>query len=191
MRIAVVQIAVILTTELTRMFSIFVKTSLLCQLFSDAGAIDVSDSQELTATHTIHAVSATVSSLSVEGANDLGARLAVRLLVPLIQIGSDIQYTAALVSTLEHHSPQSDSEAKILLSLCRKLVERKNVRVMDGCVSIVMARYLQYKKQERPRAVIYWLLTGLEIESKVLCDGPTGSSSWQNALSVGTASMAG
>ncbi|KAL3895892.1 MAG: hypothetical protein SGARI_007315, partial [Bacillariaceae sp.] len=162
-----------------------VMTSLLCQLFSDAGAIDESDSKELTAVHTIHASSAIVSSLAVEGASDLGARLAVKLLVPLIQIGSDIQYTAALVSTLEHHAPHSDSEAKRLLSLCRKLIERKNVRVMDGCVSICLARYCKYKNEERPGGYVYWLLMGLEIESKVLCDGPTGSGSWQNALSSG------
>ena len=133
----------------------------------------------------MHATSAIVSSFAREKASDLGARLAVKLLVPLITIDSDIQYTAALANTLEHHAPQSDSEAKILLSLCRKLVERKNVRVLDGCVSICLSRYLQYKKQERPGGAMYWLLTGLEMESKVLCDAPLGTGSWQNALSSG------
>jgi hypothetical protein len=161
------------------------KTSLLCQLFFDAGAFNEMESDSLLAAHTMHATSAIISSLAVEGANDLGVRLAVRLVLPLIKIGSDIQYTAALANTLEHLAPQSDSEAKVLLSLCRKLVERKNVRVLDGCVSICLARYIHYKKYERPGGAMYWLLTGIEMESVVFCDGPKRSGSWQNALASG------
>ncbi|KAL3903704.1 MAG: hypothetical protein SGILL_010346, partial [Bacillariaceae sp.] len=161
-------------------------TSLLCQLFSDAGILgDPSESDPQTIATTMHATSAITSSLAVEGARDLGARLVARLLLPLIKIGSDIQYTAALVETLEHHSPSSDSDAKSLLALCRKLVERKNVRVLDGCDAICMARYVQYKKEGRPGGAVFWLLTGIELESLVLCDGANRSGSWQNALSHG------
>lgn len=162
------------------------QTSLLCQLFSDAGVLgDREQSESLTVANTMHATSAITSSLALEGVRDLGARLAVRLLLPLIKIGSDIQYTAALVDTLEHHSPSSDVDAESLLALCRKLVERKNVRVLDGCDSICLARYLHYKKEERPGGAVFWLLTGIELESLVLCDGPMRSGSWQIALSNG------
>ena len=81
------------------------------------------------------------SSLATEGQFDLGTRLSVRLLVPYIKSGDDVEIAAALANTLEHHSPGSDAEANTVLALCQKLVERKNVRVLDGCVSLIIARH--------------------------------------------------
>ena len=133
----------------------------------------------------IGASSAIRSSLATEGYHDLGTRLAVRLLLPHIEIDSDLRITANLTDTLEHHSPRSDAEAKSLLSLCRKLIERKNVRVLDGCTSICIARYLYYISEHRPGGAVYWLLTGMELESLVLCEGSKRSGSWQRALSSG------
>jgi hypothetical protein len=125
------------------------------------------------------------SSLSIEGHHDLGTRLTARMLIPFITINSDVRITANLVDTLEHHYPNSDAEANILLSLCRRLIERKNIRVLDGCVSICLARHQHYLKENRPGGAVHWLLTGMDLESLVLCDGPKRSGSWQRALSSG------
>jgi hypothetical protein len=133
----------------------------------------------------IDASTAIRSSLGTEGANDLATRLAVRLLLPHVKIDSDLRITANLVNTLEHYSPKSDADAKGLLSLCRKLAERKNVRVLDGCDSICLARFMHYTRERRPGGAIDWLLQGIELESFVFCDGPRRSGSWQRSLSSG------
>ena len=154
---------------------------MLSQLLGEANLVNGPSDTELL----VGAASSVRSSLANEGHHDLGTRLAVRLLLPHIQIDSDLRITATLVNTLEHHSPNSDSEAKGLLSLCRNLIERKNVRVLDGCSSICLARYRYYMDKNFPGVAIHWLLTGIELESLVLCDGPKRSGYWQRALSSG------
>jgi len=159
---------------------------LLSQLLGDANVLtNPSDVYNLESELLIEASSAIRSSLATEGYHDLGTRLAVRLLLPHIEIDSDLRITANLTDTLEHHSPRSDAEAKGLLSLCRQLIERKNVRVLDGCTSICIARYLYYISEHRPGGAVYWLLTGIELESLVLCEGSKRSGAWQRALSSG------
>jgi Nup85 Nucleoporin len=166
--------------------TIALQTSLLCQIFDDAQILtSVSDKYSLSLELLIGASFAIRSSLAIEGHHDLGARLAVRLLLPFMTIDSDVRITANLVNTLEHHSPSSDAEANTLLSLCRKLVERKNVRVLDGCVSICLARYQYYINESRPGGAVHWLLTGMDLESQILCDGPKRTGAWQRALSSG------
>lgn len=108
------------------------------------------------------------SSLATEGHNDVATRLTARFLVPHIKVRADISITATLVEILEHHYPKSDAEANALLGLCRNLVERKNVRVLDGCVSICLARYRHYLKDQRPGGAFHWLLVGMEFESLIL-----------------------
>jgi hypothetical protein len=125
------------------------------------------------------------SSLATEGHHDLGTRLAVRLLLPHVEIDADLRITANLVDTLEHHSPQTDAEANTLVSLCHKLVERKNVRVLDGCVSIALSRYQHFLRDQRPGGAVHWLLKGMELESLVLCNGAKRTGAWQRALSTG------
>lgn len=125
------------------------------------------------------------SSLAVEGHHDLGTRLAVRLLLPHVKPDGDVQIAATLAETLEHHTPQTDAEANTLLSLCRNLVERKHVRVLDGCVSIALSRHRHYLVDQRPGGAVHWLLTGMELESLVLCDGAENSGPWQRDLSSG------
>jgi hypothetical protein len=125
------------------------------------------------------------SSLATEGHHDLGTRLAVRLLLPHVEIDADLRITANLVDTLEHHSPQTDAEANTLVSLCHKLVERKNVRVLDGCVSIALSRYQHFLRDQRPGGAVHWLLKGMELESLVLCNGTKRTGAWQRALSTG------
>ena len=125
------------------------------------------------------------SSLATEGHHDLSTRLSVRLLLPYVKINGDLRVTAAVAETLEHHSPQTDAEANTLLSLCHKLVERKNVRILDGCIAIVLARYRHFLHDQRPGGAVHWLLTGMELESLVLCDGSKRTGAWQRALATG------
>lgn len=146
---------------------------------------NVSDKYSLNLELLIGASFAIRSSLAIEGHHDLGSRLAVRMLLPFITIDSDVRITANLANILEHHFPNSDAEANSLLVLCQKLVERKNVRVLDGCVSICLARYQHYLNENRPGGAVHWLLTGMDLEALVLCDGPKRSGAWQRALSSG------
>ena len=85
---------------------------------------------------------------------------------------------------MEHHFPQTDAEATSLLELCNKLVARKNIRVLDGCISIVLARYRHFLADERPGGAVYWLLVGMGLEAKVLL-GEKRSGAWQRALATG------
>jgi hypothetical protein len=94
-------------------------TSLLCDLLDEAEVLPESDDGlSLKTEFLINASTAIRSSLATEGANDLATRLAVRLLLPHVKIGSDLRIIANLVNTLEHYSPKSDADAKGLLSLC-------------------------------------------------------------------------
>eukprot|EP00526_Cylindrotheca_closterium_P029351 CAMPEP_0113658994 /NCGR_PEP_ID=MMETSP0017_2-20120614/32080_1 /TAXON_ID=2856 /ORGANISM="Cylindrotheca closterium" /LENGTH=701 /DNA_ID=CAMNT_0000573433 /DNA_START=1 /DNA_END=2102 /DNA_ORIENTATION=+ /assembly_acc=CAM_ASM_000147 len=146
-----------------------VMTSLLCNLLDDAEILpEVSTSYSLKTELLLNAAFAIHSSLATEGHNDVATRLTARFLVPHIKVKGDIRITAALVDTLEHHYPKSDAEANALLGLCRSLVERKNVRVLDGCVSICLARYRHYLKDQRPGGAFHWLLVGMEFESLIL-----------------------
>jgi hypothetical protein len=93
------------------------------------------------------------------------------------------------VDAIEHHSPSSDTEAKHLLSLCHKLVERKNIRVLDACSSICLARHAHYIREQQPAGATFWLATGMQCEALALCDGPTQTNAWQRSLSAGACSQ--
>lgn len=157
-----------------------------------------SDNYSLKTELLLNAAFAIHSSLGIEGHQDVGTRLTVRFLLPCIKIDSDVRITATLVNTLEHHAPKTDAEANVLLALCRKLVERKNVRVLDGCVSICLARYRYYLQDQRPGGAVHWLMVGMEFESLVLGSNNNSSSNnkkgtnkeaaganWQQALESG------
>jgi hypothetical protein len=173
-------------TTLTMICSLFLQTCLLCQLLHDAQMIlDPSENYSVKSELLLNAAFALRSSLATEGQHDLGARLAVRLLVPYVKTGDDVEIAAAIVNTLEHHAPETDAEANTILALCLKLVERKSVRVLDGCISIVLARYRHFLSDQRPGGAVHWLLKGIELESLVLCDGPQRTGAWQETLSTG------
>lgn len=127
------------------------------------------------------------SSFATEGKPDIGTRLVVRLLIPHIKVEGDIAVTATMVNALEHHYPETDAEASILLDLCRKLVERKNVRVLDGCVSVCLARYRHFLSDERPGGAVHWLLTGMELEALCFAVPDPSSNSSVMAVSTGVA----
>jgi hypothetical protein len=147
--------------------------------------LDPSDNYSVKSELLFNGAFALRSSLATEGQHDLGARLSVRLLVPYVKTGDDVEIAAAIVNTLEHHSPETDAEANTILQLCLKLVERKNVRILEGCISIVLARYRHFRSDQRPAGAVHWLLKGIELESMVLCDGPQRTGAWQETLSTG------
>ena len=124
------------------------------------------------------------SSQATNGHYDQGTRLAIRLLLPYATPDGNLRIAAAIGEILEHHTPQSDAEARTLLSLCRKLVEQKSVRVLDGCVSLALSRYRYYFADQRPGGAIHWLVTGMELESAVLSNA-FASRSWQRDLTCG------
>lgn len=124
------------------------------------------------------------SSHAANGHHDQGVKLSIRLLLPYATPGGDLRITATIGEILEHHTPQSDAEARTLLSLCRKLVKQNSVRVLDGCVSVALTRYRHYLADQRPGGAIHWLVTGMELESTVLSSA-TASPSWQRNLSCG------
>eukprot|EP00980_Cylindrotheca_fusiformis_P028614 scaffold22620_cov131-Cylindrotheca_fusiformis.AAC.9 len=176
-----------------------VMTSLLCNLLDEAQILpQASDKYDLKTELLLDAAFAIHSSLGMEGHDDLGTRLTVRFLLPYIKVDSDVRITATLVNTIEHHSPKTDAEANALLALCRSLVERKNVRILDACVSICLARYRYYLQDQRPGGAVHWLMVGMEFESLVLGnpkkngskkDGTTAKdvpeSNWQRPLESG------
>jgi hypothetical protein len=178
----------ILTLPRTCCFSLFMsapQTSLLCNLLDDVGVIpkfstDYSIQTELL----LNAAFAIRSSFAAEGQSDLGIRMVVRLLLPHIKVNSDVAITASMVDALEHHYPQTDAEATALLDLCRKLVVRKNVRVLDGCIGICLARYRYFLSDERPGGAVHWLLTGMDMEALCL-HGPNQSAGGLKAVSTG------
>ena len=145
----------------------------MCNLLDDARIIPkLSDDYSIPTELLLSAAFAIRSSLAVEGQRDLGTRLVVRLLLPHIKVDGDVAIAASMVNALEHHYPQTDAEATMLLDLCHKLVERKNLRVLDGCVAICLARYRFFLADERPGGAVHWLLTGMNLEA--LCrSGPT------------------
>lgn len=164
---------------------VFLQTSLLCELLDDAKLLpSLSSDFSIKLELLLNASFALRSSFATEGHHDIGTRMVVRFLLPHIKVESDLRITANMVDTLEHHSPGTDAEAKSLLELCRKLVERKNIRVLDGCVSIAVARYRHFLADERPGGAIYWLIVGMGLEAKVLL-GDKRSGAWQRALATG------
>ncbi len=92
--------------------------------------------------------------------------------LPSITPKADVKIAAFLTNRLEHYAPQTDAEANALLELLRDKVQRQNVRLLDGCVSICLARYLHYKnKEERPGGAVHWLVTGMAMESLIYSSG--------------------
>lgn len=96
---------------------------------------------------------------------DTAAQLVVRLLLPFAKPKGDPSIVATLGSTLEHHTPGSDVEASNLIALCKRLVEKKSILVLEGCVSLALSRHRKYMKEERPGGAVHWLLVGMELEA--------------------------
>jgi hypothetical protein len=119
--------------------------------------------------------SAAILSSLADSNPGVGTRLAIRLLLPYAAQKGNTPIVATITDILDHHAPQTDAEARSLLTLCRPLVEQKSVRVLDGCVSIILHRYRSYVSRQIPGGGITWLLTGIEFESLVLAALTQGS----------------
>jgi hypothetical protein len=119
--------------------------------------------------------SAAILSSLADSNPGVGTRLAVRLLLPYAAQQGNTPIVATITDILDHHAPQTDAEARSLLTLCRPLVEQQSVRVLDGCVSIVLHRYRSYVHRQIPGGGIPWLLAGIEFESLVLAALEQGS----------------
>ena len=146
------------------MHVLLAQTSLLCNLFMDGEH----DLPVYLQTELLKAGAFALSSSLAGTSSDAGARLAVRLLLPFAKPSADPSIVATLGETLSRHTPSSDLEAKNLIQLCRPLVGKESVRVLDGCVSLVLSRYRSYLANNRPSGALHWLLVGIELET-LLC----------------------
>jgi len=171
-------------------------TALLTNLFTEAELVsnpDVNpDSLNIQTELMLVASNAILSSLS-ESQQDVGVRLSTRLLLPYARPDGDVRVTATLAETLQRHAPQSDAETKQLLGLCRPLIERKSIRILDGCVGLCLARYRYYMADQRPGGAIHWMLKGVELERLIYSTKTTSDnddsnlsvSDWQHVLASG------
>ena len=107
------------------------------------------------------------SSLTAAGYPDRATQSVVRLLLPFAKPSADPSIVATLGQTLERYSPGSDEEAMVLIDLCRRLVERKSVLVLEGCVSMALSRHRMLLKDARPGGAVHWLLVGMEMEASL------------------------
>ena len=126
---------------------------------------------------------AIVSSLASSD-SDVGVDLATRLLLPYIpQADTSPEVAACLAEILEHYNPSSDVSARNILDRCEKvLVQKKNRRLLEACVGIVVCRYRLHLEQLRTGVAIAWLFRGIKMESLVIDNVEEGSCF--NVLSV-------
>jgi hypothetical protein len=142
------------------------QTALLCKLLAAADPLSFESAPPGMETDLLlSAADAIVSSHSRSRA-DVGTRLAVGLLLPHSRPQGDLRITAALSEIIAHHSPGTDAETKLLLDLVHPLVAKKSLRVVDGCVNLILSRYHHYDGTSAGGAV-YWLLRGVELEREV------------------------
>jgi hypothetical protein len=71
-----------------------------------------------------------------------------------------------------------------LIDLCRKLLDKKSERVVEGCVSLCLCRYRSLLKDDRPGGALHWLLVGLELESLLCRDKDGEVRDWQSIEAV-------
>mmetsp|Transcript_4616 Transcript_4616/g.7689 ORF Transcript_4616/g.7689 Transcript_4616/m.7689 type:complete len:784 (+) Transcript_4616:80-2431(+) len=147
-------------------------TSLMCnQLMADK--LLPESARELQTQLLCSAADALLSSHAATNP-DVGMRLAALLLVPhcSASTGHGLRITATLANAMEHHAPQQDAAAHALLELVRPLVEtKKSRRILDGCVSVVVARYRHYYQPCAAgdyKKAMEWLVTGKAFEESLL-----------------------
>lgn len=118
--------------------------------------------------------------LSSHTNTDIGLRLIALLLIPHCSSKRDLRITATLAEALERHCPHTDSEAHLLLDLVTPLVtKKKSVRILDGCVSMVVGRYRQLISSAKKsgsatvesKMAMDWLIVGNELEAELVGQG--------------------
>lgn len=153
----------------------FLQTSLICNLLVDAKLLPDS----ITEIQTNLLIEAAAAILSSHANTDIGMRLVALLLVPHCSSKRDLRITATLAEALERHCPQTDAATHLLLDIVKPLVEKKqSMRILDGCVSMIVGRYRQLSSTTDPSKVMAsakmamdWLVTGKELENLLIDEG--------------------
>ena len=118
--------------------------------------------------------------LSSHSNTDIGMRLTALLLIPHCSSKRDLRITATLAESLERHCPNTDSEAHLLLDLVTPLVtKKKSVRILDGCISMIVGRYRNLMSAAKNSALAMvdskmamdWLIVGNELEAALVGQG--------------------
>jgi hypothetical protein len=117
--------------------------------------------------------------LSSHSNPDIGIRLVAHLLVPHCSSKNDLRIVSTLAEALEHHIPQTDSEAQLLLDIVRPLITiKRSKRILDGCLSMIVGRYRQLiatmdrdTTRQNANIAMNWLLTGAELEAEMFDKG--------------------
>jgi hypothetical protein len=142
-------------------------TSLICNHLIDAKLLPES-ARELQ-TELLLAASDAILSSHAGSRRGIGMRLTALLLVPHCSSKRDIRITATLARALESFSPATDGEAKVVLDVVRPLVEvKKSLRILDGCISMIVSRFCHYEKCSSGKEAMEWLLLGKELEETLL-----------------------
>ena len=55
-----------------------------------------------------------------------------------------------------------------LIALCRPLINRQSVEVLDGCCALVLARHSYYMELEQYGDAVHWLRRGIDLEAVLL-----------------------
>jgi hypothetical protein len=86
--------------------------------------------------------------------------LALELLLPHALHDGDRDAVSMMSTILEHYLPPTTAALEQVLGLCRPLVERKSVAILDGCASAILGRFLYVGD-------VHLLLDGIALEELV------------------------
>jgi hypothetical protein len=147
-----------------------VQLALLFSLFVDATILPSSES-ERKIDFLCEAAWAIQSSLDNR---DMGVQLAVRLLLPYAMTDERLRETVGQL--LDHYSPSTEQYARTLVVLCRPLIERSSMQIMQACTSVLLELYRRQMKDARNvESAVLTLVDGTELEALVLPDASLGA----------------
>lgn len=153
-------------------------TALLCDLLVGVGQLPSEATAnplvDLPTEFFISAAHAIQSSFAVQRLNDVGVRLAVRLLLPRVlpsrhrrNVETDRSHRIVCAATvsdlLSRHVPKTDAEARSLIALCAPILKGcQSIRIAEACDEIALCRYRHHLSNYRPGGAVHWLLRGME-----------------------------
>lgn len=120
------------------------------------------------------AASSIVSSYS-DSNPDLGIQFAVRLLKPIAMRGGCPELLGRIGSILLHYCPSTDQFGRTLISLCRPLVVKKSVEVLEGCCDIFYCLFRKHMDRGEGCLGTAFLLDGIELESLIFVQPNLGT----------------
>jgi hypothetical protein len=109
---------------------------------------------------------AIVSSLA-ESNPDIGAQLAVRLLIPYTVYQKNDELVANISSILECYNPTADHYVETLFSYLDSLIALKSRQTVDSCIRIVLYLYGRQKSKFNMVSAMQIILKGIEIETGI------------------------